>query len=331
MPTLRPATILRFACSLGLLALLYTLVDWPELGQVVAQMRLAPYALGVLLYVFATGVLWALRWWLLLRASGLPVALRQLVSINLVASFFTNFLPTTVGGDMVRVYELSRRRGAVETVLATVLVDRLIGLTAVLLMALFALGVGYQYAGERAVVITVTVAALGLGAGLALLWNRQVLRSLGWVFRLPVIGRLEPYIQQLDTALHVLQRGRRSLAQTLGVTLCAQVLEVCSVLAFTRALGIQAPLAYAFIALPLIWIVTLVPFSFGGVGIRESAFVLLYGAIGVPAAHAMALSLLVYSARLLLGAAGGLVFLIESFKPRYRVRTLEHMSGQPEG
>jgi hypothetical protein len=236
--------------------------------------------------------------------------LRHVIAANLTGSFFSNFLPTPVGGDLARMYEISRRSGIAGThSVSTVLLDRLVGLISLALTALLALIVGYHYIAEQAVTVSVLGTFLGLTLAWWLFFNPKFLGHFRWVFSLPLVNRTEVRACRLYRSLHVFYARPRLLVYTVLVSLVAQAVEILSVVLIARSLDIHASPVYFFIFLPIIWIVTMLPFSIGGLGLREGAFAFFFGLIGVSSSEAIAMSLLVYSCLICTGGLGGLIFL----------------------
>src|SRR5688572_9668215 len=147
---------IKLAVSTALLVYLLSIAD---LGALVMRVRSGDMlflAAAVVLYLAMLGMsTW--RWRLLLNAQGFPVSLRYLSSSYLVASFFNNFLPSNIGGDIVRVRDGSRLTGSTTTSLAVVAIDRIVGLGALYFLALAAYAFGgptvRHLAGSRAILL----------------------------------------------------------------------------------------------------------------------------------------------------------------------------------
>jgi uncharacterized protein (TIRG00374 family) len=296
--------------SFVLLALLLKFIDPQTFVNTLLEMNVGYYAIAVLLYFISVGLLWAVRWYFIITATGAPIGLLKVIDINLVGSFFNVFLPTAVGGDVVRLYELSRQSGVgTHSAASSVLLDRLIGLISLVIMGLIALIVGFQYIAEQVIVISVLATTIGLAVGWWLLFNKRFVGKFLWVFNLPVVNRFEDSARRFYQSLYDLHRQPRLLVSTLSIALIAQVIEVISVIYIARALDLWVPATYFFIFVPVIWVITTLPLSLGGLGLREGAFAFLFGQVGLAPTEAVAISLLVYSCRLLLGLVGGLAFL----------------------
>src|SRR5512147_3051771 len=119
----------KISVSLALLAYLLSTTDLAALNDRVRAADLVDLLAAILCFVLMLGLAtW--RWQILLRALGAPVPIRRLTASYLVATFFNNFLPSNIGGDIVRVRDSSHVTGSTTTSLAIVAIDRILGLSA---------------------------------------------------------------------------------------------------------------------------------------------------------------------------------------------------------
>lgn len=299
--------ILRVLISAFLVLLLFTTFDLREVSDAFAVLDPTMYSIGLVAFLLSNSLLWGLRWKRILEAAGVQIELRLLVKYNFVGSFFSLFLPTAIGGDVARLFDISERTEKFADALSSVLLDRVIGLVSLVFLALFALAAGNQFVGGN----TVYLSTISLLVFLALTWALFFSSVIsGWVirlFHLPLLKRALGGVQNLYLSLDLIRRSPSNLVSALGVSVVAQILEVLSVIWIALSINIEVQPVYYFIFIPIIWILTLMPVSLGGLGVREGAFVLLFSNVGVSPAEAVALSVLVYSCRILMGLIGGLI------------------------
>jgi uncharacterized membrane protein YbhN (UPF0104 family) len=172
---------LRPVFGLGLLAFLLWRVDWQELTRIVSQASLG--YVGVALLLELLNVLpRVLRWRALLLTQGTREPFLRLFSIYLVGSFFNNFLPSNVGGDSVRMLRLGQLTGQGADAVSSVLVERLCGLFAVLLMGVVAVLSNWRLASAGGIGLLVLGAFVAFVGGMLLLFNLWRVRF--WADRL---------------------------------------------------------------------------------------------------------------------------------------------------
>jgi len=280
----------------------------------VADLRLLLVALGLFLVSL---VVRAGRWAVLLRALDLRVGFGRLVYLYFVGAFFNSFLPSGLGGDVVRALELTQDTPTPAAV-GTVLVDRMTGLLVLLAMGLAALPFSAADLAPWLVWLLVIVAGGGLLAG-GLLLEGRLLRRL--TDRLPerlslagsgVLGRVYAAVTGC---------GWRAVAQALAVSLLFNVVNVLINFLCGRAVGIGLGLGYFFVTAPLISITLLVPISVGGVGVRDWVTVALFDPAGVDSNTAAAMSLSLYSVSAAAGLVGGVLYLWRGAREMARGRS----------
>lgn len=304
------SVIVRLVLSVVLLLLLLTVIDRDALLKAIVSIDVSIYLAGLLAY-FGAITFWAVRWNLFIRAASEPVNFGRAFATLLMGIFYSMFLPTIVGTDIGRMYELSREEETNNAkVVSTVLLDRLVGLITIAILGAVALVIGYSYTrGDSSIVLFTTGVLVVLVVGWMLFFNRKFMQRLEMVFRLPVVNRLESSWRELYEALYHLHNQPRLLVSALAVSLLFEVVEVVSVIFAATALDIQVQPTYFFIFMPIIWLVTVLPISISGLGLREGAFAFFLTQVGVPASDAVVVSLIYYSYSVVVGVMGGFTLL----------------------
>jgi uncharacterized protein (TIRG00374 family) len=301
-------TVAKVGVSLALLAYLLSTTDLEALLARVRGGDTALFALAVLLYISML-LLATWRWRLLLHAQGFPASLGALSASYLVATFFNNFLPSNIGGDVIRVRDSSRYTGSTTTSLAVVAIDRILGFG-----ALYALAVGAFIAGGPAVrhLAGARSVLLGLGlffSALAYVFFRPgTARWLMTVTGLTSWGWAQERFEHVQGAVQVYREEMGTIWAAFFASLGLQSLAVLYYYEVARALRIDLPLGACFLMVPLCTLVQAVPVSFNGWGIRESIFIVYFGQIGLPRASALAFSLVGAGLVVLLSLSGAVVW-----------------------
>jgi uncharacterized membrane protein YbhN (UPF0104 family) len=300
---------LKLSVSAGIL---YWLFQHTDLHDVAARARAASPAwllAALALYGLMIGIS-AWRWQLLLHAQGVAAPGRRLTASWLVATFFNNFLPSNIGGDVIRIadtVQLTRSRTVAASV---VLVDRAIGLAALLVVA----AVGAAIASAEGVAVPARdylwLAALGsVVAGLPALFRPHLLARL-----LAPIGQLHPELvgARMDRLLQTLERmaeDQPRLWQAVAGALAVQLVLVAYHLAIANAIGVVLPWRLGLVIVPVSLVLQMAPVSVNGFGVREAVFTYFFARLGLPTDAALALSLLSAALVMLFSLSGGLVFL----------------------
>jgi uncharacterized membrane protein YbhN (UPF0104 family) len=290
---------LRFGVSAGLLAWLAFRIDWGQVGHTFAHLHLGLWLAAVALYV-ANQVLSGLRWQWLARPLGFRQPLRQFLAFYFIGMFFNLILPTSVGGDVVRAWYLDGSSGRRIRSFLSVLVDRISGLLVLLTLACVAVAVCPIDLPDW-VPTSVWATAGCAAAGLVLLLLLR--RWTGGVARLRAI---------LDSLDFYLRQPRLLLSSTI-FSLGVQAGVVGVVWLAGRSMDAHVPGAYYWIVVPMVSLLTMVPLSVNGVGLREWGMVLFLTPLGVTEGAALSLSFLWFSVVTASSLVGGLVYLAGCF------------------
>lgn len=291
----RWALPLRIAVSLLMLGVLwwkFPEIKWADLIPT-WDLNTILWLLAATAMTFVGIALSAVRWQSVLRALGLRERLRALVPLYFAGQFVSNVLPTTIGGDVLRVSRLSKTNGEPETTFASVAIERLTGWFVLPLITFFGLAInpGLRQLG-RATLLALAVAIVTLVALVVVLLAANHPRlggrfssTEGWRRFVDAIHRgVTELRRQPLAALSILIAGL-----VYQVALCLAALMVAAALGFSW-LGLTALLAFY----PAVLILQVLPIGIAGLGVRESAFVLFLVPLGVPAEKAVALGLVLY-------------------------------------
>jgi uncharacterized protein (TIRG00374 family) len=266
----------------------------------------------------------ALRWQWLLAAQGIRERLAWLVRSYFVAYTAGQVLPTSIGGDAVRVYETARRHpGRTGDVTAIVLLERGLGGAATVLLGAigFVLAVGRYDVGaylwlEGAFVFGTIVLGVVFFARSA---RPLLARTRGPLRRL----RLERPLRSFYEGVHHYRGHPRLLFGAFAFTTALQAVRILAIWAVARAVGIELGPRIYYVMGPLFFLVLLVPFTLNGLAVREAFFVSFLGSVGVDADQAFAAGFLFFVVTLLLAVPGGAILLWEGLRGDARPR-VEH-------
>ncbi len=303
---------LLFAAKAGAsLAILGVVLHQADLGSVSARMLQAdPVFLGLaLLTPFAGYAITSIRWQGLLHAAGAVVPFGRLYRACLTAVFFNQLLPSTIGGDVARVYAAWRSGAPRSVALSSLLVDRVVGVLAQVLIA--AAMIPFLSSSTLPDAVYFIVGGLALAVGTLVLAvfvpsSRPASVVLGVIDRVP--GPFSKIARKLEAGFAP-YRGRWGvLARALLISFGMMANVVLMHWLIGRALSLDLSLLVYLFVVPVATIVMLVPISINGIGLREAIFALLLGAYGIEKADAVALSLLAFGTFLAHGILGGLLF-----------------------
>ena len=265
--------------------------------------------LGCVGLYFLGHVISTVRWQRLLLAEGIRLPFWRLALVYFEGAFFNLFLPTLIGGDIVRGYAIYRITRGHDASIASILVDRLSGFAALILIALVALGLAYREVRDPQVAAMILGVAAAFFAMIAVLLNERVKACASGLLRGMGLTRFQVKLQGLVEALHRYRRHHRALGQALLLSALLQALIIVTYYLIGAGLNLGVPMAYFFLYVPLITFVAMLPVSVAGLGVREGSAVYFFAKVGVDAAAALSMSLAWFSLTLIVSGLGGLAFL----------------------
>jgi len=297
--------VLRIVLSAAMLAVLLWRVPDFEASELMPDWRAASAFWLVLAILLTVGsiVLSAVRWQQVLHALELPSPLRPLLNHYFAGQFVANVLPTTIGGDVLRVTRLSRTNGSRAGTVASVVLERLTGWLVLPVMSLVAFivnrGLLPANGARNAAFLINAVALVGL---LVVLWLASHQSALGR------FKEHENWLSFLGSVHLGIARLRRHPADAKKVLLAGFVYQttlVLSALCAARVIGIdEAGLTAMFAFIPVVLMVQVLPIGISGLGLRETALVLFLEPLGVPHEQAIALGLALYLLNLVASLLG---------------------------
>lgn len=306
----------RFGVSALMLALLVARAPSFDLADLVPERSFATVVwLSLAAVLTLVGiVLSALRWQKVLDALDIPARLPRLVSHYLAGQFVSNVLPTTIGGDVLRVSRLSRDTGESPGTFASVVLERLTGwlVLPVITIAGFAVNPGLRHLGSATrVALSLALGTLALlvgvlaAAGSTRIGGRFAARA-GW----------RRFVGAVHLGIDRLRSDPGAAANVLVAGFAYQLALVLAAVAAAQALGLRPAGLTALLAFfPAVLIAQVLPISMSGLGVREGAFVLFLGPLGVASEQAIALGLLLYLLNLAVSLLGAPAF-ATGWRPR---------------
>ena len=314
---------LLLALKIGISAgLLYWASRSVDLGAVVGHFaRLDAFWVAVALAAIATQIaVAAQRWSWIAGRLGAVLPARRAVRYSFVAAFFNQALPSTVGGDAMRVWLLARGDQQWKRAVYSVFVDRAagVGFLAVVVAACLPWSLELIAAPEgRAAVMVIGLGGVaGLVGGLALAFTAPGPRLAAWR-----PARLLFEIAGASRAA-LLDRARGPGIAVLSVFI--HILTVVAAWCLARAIAISPNALAMLILIPPVMLISMIPISIGGWGIREGAMVVAFGYAGIEPSQALAVSVLLGGSTLAVAAAGGVIWLAERHPARAAAGTQPH-------
>jgi uncharacterized membrane protein YbhN (UPF0104 family) len=302
--------LIRIVVSVAMFAVLLWRVPDFEAHELVPDWRAAAllWGLAAVALTVASIVLSAVRWQQVLNALDIPAPFSRLLSHYFAGQFVSNVLPTTIGGDVLRVSRLSRENGEGAKTFASVVIERLTGWLVLPVMSIIGLAINRGLMEYRATSAAVAVDVVALVGLCLLLWLASHQRILG---RFAGHADWRRFLGAVHLGVDHLRRHRTDAANVLLAGFAYQGTLVLAAFCAARVIGIDEAGMTAMLAfIPVVLMLQVLPIGIAGLGIREAALVLFLSPLGVPHAEAIALGLALYLLNLVASALGAPAFAV---------------------
>jgi glycosyltransferase 2 family protein len=307
-------TWVRILVSLVLMILVLRSVD---LGKVLkdlrsSDVRLLTLALG--LNVVVTFLL-AWRWKVLLKSQSLRVGYLRLVATYFTSLFSANFLPTAIGGDLVRAYYVWKDTQKRAVAVASVLVERLIGSISLFAIALVSAALVGSQKGSREFLLVVGLVTLGFLLSVWLFFSRSFVAFLDRSLGSPDVFGLRVKMKKLyESILSYLDKKQAAL-EVFGISVFLQGVVILMWFVVGKALGFHVGLVVYFLYVPVLGVISVLPFSINAWGLQEWSSVVLFSRAGLVKEEALVLGGIAHLIAVATSLIGGITFLARGEKP----------------
>lgn len=307
--------VLKAGVSVALLWLLFSRVDMSRLWSV-ARHASAPWLVAALGLYLAMVLASAWRWGLLLKAQGIELPFSTLTASFLVATFFNNFLPSNIGGDVVRIADTAPAAGSKTLATTVVLIDRGIGLLGLVLMAAVGATAGPRLTTASSLGPVMLWAGFGVATMIA---TPALLMPQGLARLLQPLRVLHPEwvderIERLTGALARSRETPGALAGCFAGAVFVQAMLVGFYLAIAHSMHIPIGFAELAVIVPISFIVQMLPVSMNGFGVREATFGFYFSRLGLSLESALLVSFVGAALIMLFSLSGGVTYIVRQRK-----------------
>ncbi len=256
----------------------------------------------------AQQALTAFSWGILLRTKQNDLPFKKVLEAHVVGNFLGTFMPSSLGYDIARVFRLSKHLARRVDAISSMFVCRAIGLLVLLLFA-FGVSLPISQLEHDSKTLWLMMGMLGVFLlALGLLFHERFMRTMGKLFNRFGLHSVKERLRPVYLSILEYSSQRAAVLQIGLITLVLQVVGILFIYVVGLSLGIAVPLVYYFIFIPIIAIITLLPISVAGIGLREGSFIYFFSHVGATEPQALSMSLLVFAQTLFLALIGGIFF-----------------------
>ena len=317
--------VTKVAVTVLLFYYIFRKIDFHQFGSTLRGAKLDLLIAGFLLLWIAHFVC-IFRWRILMRPLMPLPSVGNLFGIYCIGIFFNMIFPTVIGGDVVKIYYAGKPSGQYAKSFASTFLDRDAGMLAMMIIACIAIVIyPAKVPGIKVSVIIWTVFALFV-IGNAGLFSPPLHRLMGDTLLRLGLPRIARKINVISDAFQTIGKHPGKLLWALLISFVNQLLVISVTWILAIGLRLQIPLTYFMIFVPVITLISMIPISLNGMGLREYSFMSLFGAIGVSPASCIALGLISSFLLILSSVPGGIVYIF--FKSKTDLGQLAAMESE---
>lgn len=300
-------TLIKFVVTSLLLWYIFKFIDIAYFLSVVSNANLYLLSWSFLLAIFNQLFISNLKWSIILREYGTFIPFNKLCNMYLTGMFFSMFLPGSYGGDFVRAYQVSTHtEKAMEGVMSVVL-ERVAGAVGLLVILLFAL----LFLDQPFISLNFRVWVIGLimtfFLAIPVLFSKKVFRSLE-----PLLARVgkknETLVRGIYESISVI-KSRKVILSTVFLSIIFQFLVVLTNYLIAISLNVNIDFTYFLLAIPIASLISMIPITLNGIGVRDMSYIALFGAAGVSKEAAFSIGLIAFLMGIALSVYGGFVYI----------------------
>jgi len=298
-----------------LLGFIISRINFGEFCANIKDMDKLLVFLSFMLSLIMTGLI-TVRWKYLLRIVSIHLNFSALLRIVFIGICFSNVIPTSIGGDVYRIYCVSKETGKRPEAFLSVFLDRFIGVYTLFLLSLFAMVFCLHIILEQYQLLYPQLIIILSFFGMSAFANRRMLSFVKTLViqvrdrfsEVVLISKLFDKIENVYSTLKYYRYRKSDVLKIVGISLLARLIWV--IVAYLLALSINvslSPLSF-FLIIPIVETIRMIPITLGGIGIREGAMIYFLALFGVPGTAAAMISFFFYGFVMLQGVIGGVLY-----------------------
>lgn len=298
--------IAKVSISIALLIFLFNRIDLKKTLLYIRTVEPLYFLCAILLYVFVV-FLCMIRWYILLKTLKHDLSFGRIFVSFCGGSFFNVFLPSSIGGDIVRTADLSGHTKDVSSIFATVFLDRLTGFLGLVIIAFFGFLYGYvcglKY--DPGLFLFIVIFTIILVSILLAIFSKRVFNLINRIIRFKFIKN---YFTKFHNSCFSFRFQKIALLKTTLISILLQGLYSGVFYFVGMSLGIKLDIIYFLFFIPIISLITILPISIGGLGLRDNAAVVLFKTVGVASDKVVAMTLINFAFLFFIGIIGGIIY-----------------------
>jgi len=302
--------ILKLCISIGILWYVFSRPDISphKIVEHIKSIELSRLLMAIGLYIVVVFIA-CLRWQKLLKGQGIYLPFLKTLELNFIGLFFNTFMPSLTGGDVVKAYYVSKHTDQRLEAATTVLIDRIVGMLA--LLAIGAVASLYAISEPQiripAVIIVMVfliITVLGIG-----FFNKSLMKNFSFNVKKERWQKVVVSLKRVYSTFYIYRSKKALLAEVFLMSIVIQIMSILINYQIALGLGLNVSMKYFFLFIPIIATISVVPITFAGWGLGESMYKYFFGLITGACGLAVTMSIIVRLIVLILNLFGGIFYI----------------------
>ncbi len=304
--------VLKLAIGFTLIFIIFSKIEWNEFLKTLNGINLIFIYIPTMLFFFPSVWLSVLKWTKLLSVHNINLPFKDLYLYYLISTFFNNFLPSTVGGDVSRVAYLKSATSKPTEITASIVMERLSGLIALVFLCLFT-SILNPYLIHNLIelhsLLLIFIALIPLLIVVVIYSFLRFGKVNPYIPKFGILTTLQAKLAQLFNAIYYYRHYQSTLVKSFLLSIMFILFGIFSNYLYFLSIGIKVPILELIQIYTIVQLISLLPISINSLGITEGLYIVLFGLIGVSSVDALAVALLGRVLLMLVSLSGGVVFI----------------------
>jgi len=303
--------ILKLCISIGILWYVFSRPDISlhKIVEHIKSIELSRLLMAIGLYIVIVFIA-CLRWQALLKGQGIYLPFFKTLELNFIGLFFNTFMPSLTGGDVVKAYYVSKHTAQRLEAATTVLIDRVVGLLALLTIGVIASLYAISEPQIRKPAISIIVFFLIIIILCTVFFNKRLMRKFSFDVKKERWQKVVVSLKRVYSAFYIYRFKKALLAKVFLMSILIQLMSVLMNYQIALGLGLDVSIKYFFLFIPIIAVISAIPITFAGWGLGESMYKYFFGLVIGACGLAVTMSIIVRLIALILNLFGGIFYIL---------------------
>ncbi|MFH1904574.1 MAG: lysylphosphatidylglycerol synthase transmembrane domain-containing protein [bacterium] len=302
--------ILKLCISIGILWYVFSRPDISphKIVEHIKSIELSRLLIAIGLYIVIVFIA-CLRWQELLKGQDIYLPFFKTLELNFIGLFFNTFMPSLTGGDVVKAYYVSKHTDKRLEAATTVLIDRIVGMLALLTIGAVASLYAISDPQIRKPAISIVVFFLMITILCIVFFNKRLMKKISFTVKKERWQKAVVSLKRVYSAFYIYRSKKALLAEVFLMSIVIQIMSILINYQIALGLGLNVSMKYFFLFIPIIATISVVPITFAGWGLGESMYKYFFGLVTGACGLAVTMSIIIRLIVLILNLFGGIFYI----------------------